>query len=98
MIDRASAKAMALKYMDENFGREPELAIVDGEPSETTHAWIFFYNTKRYLETGEFSEALAGNGPILVNKITGAIDAFGTAIPLEKLLAQYEEEKQRVSK
>ena len=97
MIDRTSAKAMVLRYMEESFGREPELAIVDGEPSETAHAWIFFYNTKRYLETGEFSEALAGNGPILVNKITGAIEAFGTAIPLERLFAEYEE-KQRISK
>jgi hypothetical protein len=93
MIDRASAKAMALKYMEENFGREPELAIVDGEPSETDHAWIFFYNTKRYLETGEFSEALAGNGPILVNKRTGVVEAFGTAIPLEKLFAEYEKKQ-----
>lgn len=93
MIDRASAKAMAWKYIEENFGREPELAIVDREPSDTAHAWIFFYNTKRYLETGEFSEALAGNGPILVNKSTGAIEAFGTAIPLERLFAEYEKKQ-----
>jgi hypothetical protein len=94
MIDRASAKAMALKYMDETFGREPALAIVDAEPLETAHAWVFFYNTRGYLETGEFSEALAGNGPILVNKATGNIEVLGTAIPLDKLFAEYER-KQR---
>lgn len=90
-IDRASAKAIALKYMNENFGRDPELAIVDGEPSEITHAWVFFYNTRRYLETGEFSDALAGNGPILVNKRNGDVAAFGMAISLETLFADYEE-------
>lgn len=97
MIDRHAAKAMALKYMDENFGREPELAIVDGEPSETAHAWVFFYNTRGYLESGDFSEALAGNGPILVNKMSGEIEAFGTAVPLDKLFAEYEK-KQHHSK
>ena len=90
MIDRDSAKAMVWSYLDENFGREPELAIVDGEPSETTHAWIFFYNTREYLETGEFSAALAGNGPVLVNKVTGDIEAFGAATALDELFAEYE--------
>ena len=93
MIDRHTAKAMALKHMDENFGREPVLAIVDGEPSETVHAWVFFYNTKEYLETGDFSEALAGNGPILVNKVSGEIEAFGTAVPLDELFAEYDKKQ-----
>lgn len=95
MIDRASAKTMAVKYMDENFGCDPELVIVDGGPSETTHAWVFFYNTREYVETGEFSAALAGNGPILVNKITGNIETFGMAVPLEKVFAEYDKKQQR---
>ena len=90
MIDRASAKSLALKHVQELYGAEPEIAVVEGEPVETVHAWIFFYNAKRYLETGEFSHALAGNGPILVNKSTSAIEMFGTAVPFEILFADYD--------
>lgn len=29
-------------------------------------AWAFHYNSREYLETGNVSDALAGNGPLVV--------------------------------
>lgn len=31
-------------------------------------AWVFGYNTRRYLEQEEFTAALVGNGPVVVPK------------------------------
>ena len=90
MIDRTSARSAALAYINANLGVSEELDIVDEGPAETAHAWVFFYNTKRYLETGEFSYRLAGNGPVLVNKTSGEIVTLGTAPTVPELLEEYE--------
>jgi hypothetical protein len=42
--------------------------IVISGCAETDRAWVFFYNTRSYLETGSISDALVGNGPVIVPK------------------------------
>ena len=37
------------------------------------YGWIFFYNSRRYLETGDALEALGGNGPIVVEREGGRL-------------------------
>jgi hypothetical protein len=46
---------------------------------------VFFYNT---LQTGELRDCLAGNGPLLVDKGSGALRQVGTAHPVEHYLAE----------
>ena len=53
---------------------------------------IFFYNSERYLTTGEISHALAGNAPYIVNRHTGEMRSTGTAYPIEHYIAEYERE------
>jgi hypothetical protein len=48
-----------------------------------------FYNSKRFLETGEFSHRLAGNGPVIVNKHDGTIEFFGAREPVETVIQDY---------
>ena len=36
------------------------------EAELVSSTWVVYYNSKRYLETGDSSFALAGNGPVLV--------------------------------
>src|SRR5437870_2541560 len=57
---------------------------------EKPFGWVFFYNSKRYLETGENSYRLAGNGPVIVNKYEASVEFFGTNRPPEEILAEYE--------
>ena len=35
--------------------------------------YVFFYNSKKFWETRDFSTSLAGNGPILVKRNTGEV-------------------------
>jgi hypothetical protein len=43
-----------------------EFGIVANETID--EGWLFFYNTKDFIETGNWRSALAGNGPIFVDR------------------------------
>ena len=45
---------------------------------ETQFGWIFFFQSKKYLETKNFIYRLAGNGPITIDKFSGDVEIFGT--------------------
>jgi hypothetical protein len=40
--------------------------VVVAEVEHLRSTWVVYYNSKRYLDTGDVSFALAGNGPVLV--------------------------------
>jgi Immunity protein 35 len=64
--------------------------IVDSDTIERQFGWVFFYNSKKFLETREFSYRLAGNGPIIVNKHDGSVEFCGTNEPPLKIIEDYE--------
>ena len=55
-----------------------EFDIVDNETID--EGWLFYYNSKDFIETGNFRSALAGNGPIFVDR-SGAVKVLPSAIP-----------------
>ena len=57
---------------------------------EKPWGWVFFYNSKRFLETRDDRHAIAGNGPFLIERETGRLFETGTARPLEYYIANYE--------
>jgi len=54
------------------------------------YGWIFCYQSSQYLATGDISQALAGNAPIIVDRCDGEIRVTGTARPLSEYIAKYE--------
>jgi hypothetical protein len=54
------------------------------------YGWVFLYDSRAYLASGKTSDMVAGNAPILVERIDGEIRVTGTAQPLESYLARYE--------
>ena len=55
------------------------------------YGWVFFYNSKMFLEKGINSYRLAGNGPVIVNKHTETIEFFGTNKPPQEIVLEYEQ-------
>ena len=55
-----------------------EFSIVDNKTID--EGWLFFYNSKDFIETGNLSSSLAGNGPIFVDR-GGAVKTLPSAIP-----------------
>jgi len=55
------------------------------------YGWVFFYQSREYVASGDSRYMVAGNAPILVDRVNAEIRVTGTADPLEKYLEQYEE-------
>jgi len=91
MITKSQARQIAhghVKEMEANVGLE--LVLLDQHTMERHFGWVFFYNSKRYVETGEFKYTLAGNAPIVVTKADGKLHMTGTAHPIEHYLKEFE--------
>ena len=54
------------------------------------YGWVFFFNTRQFLEKGDRLAALGGNAPFLVEHDTGQVVTLGTAHTVDHYLAQYE--------
>ena len=91
MITVIEAKSIAYQYLAK---LEIELGIslnlIDSETIEKPFGWVFFYNSKKYLETRELSEMLAGNAPFIVDKNNGEIHETGTEKPIEDYIVKFE--------
>jgi hypothetical protein len=86
-MDFEKAAALATAWVD--IMNEGSACIIREATIAKPYGWIFFYQSKEYLETGNFLEQLVGNAPIIVN-IHGELGLTGTAFPLEHYLAEYE--------
>ena len=85
-----NAKEMALKEINRYFdlsGHNDETVIVDEATREFSAGWVFFYNSKRFLESGDNNFMLVGNKPVFVGR-SGQVVPF--LDPLEDLAKQVE--------
>jgi hypothetical protein len=61
------------------------VAIDEQAIREEDVGWIFFYQSKKYLDDGDPDECLVGNAPIVVDR-DGKVHMTGTGEPLEYYL------------
>ena len=64
--------------------------IIESATLERAYGWVFFYQSRSYLESGNELQMLVGNAPLIINKFTGSVTLTGTALPIEHYLSQYE--------
>ncbi|WP_140919014.1 YrhB domain-containing protein [Limnobaculum xujianqingii] len=88
MISFYDAIAKANHYLDDG-----DFPVVITLINRFAEGWVFCFQSKEYLETGDFSALLAGNSPFLIDKDSGEIHLLGTSYPMEKYLQEYEEKK-----
>jgi Immunity protein 35 len=69
-----------LRRMERSSGAD--LVLMDEQTLEEEFGWVFFYNSKAYLETGDFRHSLAGNAPFIVEKSNGSLHVTGIAMPI----------------
>ena len=67
-----------------------DCAIIANSIIEKPYGWYFSFQSKKYLETGDFREMLAGSGGFIVEKETGSVVEFGSVYSLEKNFEIYE--------
>lgn len=69
--------------------------VLTAHPFETAETLAYTYQTLDYVATGDATHALAGNGPILVSKLTGTVEVVGTALPVEDYIREFEAKEAR---
>lgn len=69
---------------------EASVVVMDELTIQKPYGWVFFYQSQRFLETGDPRDGLAGNSPLIVNRHTGEVVETGTARDVAYYLAQYE--------
>ena len=67
-----------------------DFVVVERHTIEKSFGWVFFYNSRKFVETGAFRYRLAGNGPVIVNKHSGSVDFFGSNMSPLKIIEEYE--------
>jgi len=88
-VSRESARLKAFAYLVECIPDfDDEFGIVDDATMDEGWCWVFFWNSRRYLETRSRQDAVAGNAPVVVMKESGRVYLTGTAFPLDHYLDQ----------
>ena len=102
MIDRETAYQLALAtlsppsyHMRE---RGDNLVIIESSIIEKDYGWVFFYNSKKFVETNNSRHFLVGNGPIVVEKADGSIHKLGTAGGAQHQIKLYEARRNKENK
>lgn len=96
LISLEIARELVCQYLSRQEQEIGEaLQLIDSETIEQSFGWIFFYNSKHYLETGDFSNMLVGNAPLIVDKCYGNVYITGTALPIDSYIADFEKQYQK---
>jgi len=89
-IDYNTARRMAFDFVNSSRIDNDERVILDEYTIAKEYGWYFFFNSKRFMDTGDDRYRLAGNAPFLVTKKGGKIIQFGTAYSIDYYIEQYE--------
>lgn len=90
MITKIEAESLAQEQLRKMEKPDLPFAINDSKTLERPFGWVFFYNSKKFIETRDIRYQLAGNGPIVVNKHSRAVTVLGTNKPVQALIEEYE--------
>lgn len=90
-MTREEAKSLVQAYLDDIYDEvDDSLVVLDGETIEKSYGWVLFYQSRTFVESGNWSFALAGNGPLVVLASDGSIHALGSANPPEEEILAFE--------
>jgi hypothetical protein len=86
MIDIKEAERLARDTIRNIAGTaENEFSLQSDRTVTHEAGWIFFYNSLRYIETGDPNHMLAGNGPVFVSK-DGSVTVIPSHTPWQEFI------------
>lgn len=91
---KEQAQRIALAYVKaQEMEAGCELMLIEASTMERDFGWVFFYDSKAHIETGDVGYALAGNAPNVIARADGTVHETGTALPLESYLEHFRTQK-----
>lgn len=92
MTTAEQAEEIAETWVARTTGRDD--VIIDKTLTRTEEfGWVFFYNTKGFIEDRDILAGLAGNAPLVVFRDTGEVRVTGTAHPIDHYLDEIRAER-----
>ncbi|KQS89664.1 MULTISPECIES: YrhB domain-containing protein [unclassified Rhizobium] len=89
MLTFSKARRLAETWVEVTCGKEVEL-IRDAAIAKP-YGWVFFYQSSAHLrDPDDFSSALIGNSPFLIDRDSGEIKVFGMARDTAFYLKEFE--------
>jgi hypothetical protein len=79
-----------LKRKGEFGGSDIEVVVLTEEIIKKDYGSIYYYQSKEFILTGNINKALTPGTPFLVEKSTGRVVAFASAMSLENNIKLYE--------
>lgn len=90
MLSDVACRSLAEQYLARIAEQCGENLVLLPTECGTARTLVYSYQTVEYVATGDFTYALAGNGPILVSTLTGEVELAGTALPPEIYVRDFE--------
>lgn len=86
VMNKEMAFVQAKDHVDKLADRAAEsFEILQFKTQEVKQGWIFYFNTSDYVQSGNPSDALAGNGPLLVLR-NGSVIELPSSLPIDEAL------------
>lgn len=93
MLSYEDAKRLAEEhYMTAYANVKGGVIFLERRTITTSYGWVFFCNTREFIETGNVFSAILSSAPVLVEAATGKLHQFGTRHPVEHYLREFERE------
>jgi hypothetical protein len=91
MFTYEEAKRKVIDFINRDFNvPDDELVLLESSTLEKSYGWVFFWNSKRYLETRNIRFSVAGGGPVIFERSNGKMMMLGGALPSDKSIEEYE--------
>ena len=91
MISFQQARELVQNALDRAYEvPDDSCVIVDSYTIEKPFGWLFFYQSRRFFESGESGYQLAGNGPVFVSRRDGRLEFYGSRPTTEEIVAEIE--------
>ena len=88
MLSKEKAIAIAANYI-KGKSTKHDLVLLTNNTIEFELGWVFFYQSKKYIDSGDYRDMLGGNAPIIINKYNGSVHVTGTSYAIEKYIKDY---------
>lgn len=90
MIDKNQARKIAQEEISRMNGRSlTECALMDDQTIEFQYGWVFFYQSKKFLETKDMNFMVGGNAPFIIDKHDSSLNVTGTGQDIDYYIEEY---------
>jgi len=86
-MNRLEAKLIVESHVRENY---PGCSIIEDYSEEFASGFVFYFQSKKFLESSGFGDMYVGQGPIIVCKETGGVFETGAAYSAEHYVDAFE--------